>query len=116
MTRIKRGILAQKKHKKLRKAVTGFRTSRRHSIKLARQAFLKAGVYAYRDRKAKKRDFRSLWIIRINAALQGLDWGYNKFIHQLQTKKIELDRKILAQLAHQHPQIFAAIVAQTKQN
>lgn len=114
MTRIKRGILTQKKHKKLRKAVSGFRTSRRHSIKLARQAYLKAGVYAYRDRKAKKRDFRSLWIVRINAALQPFGLGYNQFIHQLKLKKIEIDRKILAQLAHQHPQIFAAIVGQSK--
>ena len=114
MTRIKRGILVQKKHKKLRKAVIGFRTSRKHSIKLARQAFLKAGVYAYRDRKTKKRDFRSLWIIRINAALQPLGLGYNQFIHQLKLKKIELDRKILAQLAHQHPQIFSALVEKIK--
>ncbi len=114
MARIKRGILVQKKHKKLRKAVTGFRTSRKHSIKLARQAFLKAGVYAYRDRKAKKRNFRSLWIVRINAALQPLNLGYNQFIHQLKLKKIELDRKILAQLAHQHPQIFSALVEKIK--
>lgn len=114
MTRIKRGILVQKKHKKLRKAVTGFRTSRKHSIKLARQAYLKAGVYAYRDRKVKKRDFRSLWIVRINAALQPLGWGYNQFIHQLKDKKIELDRKIMAQLAHQHPGIFSGIVNRIK--
>ena len=114
MARIKRGILTQKKHKKLRKAVTGFRTSRRHSVKLAKQAFLKAGVYAYRDRKAKKRDFRSLWIVRINAALQPLGLGYNQFIHQLKTKRIELDRKVLAQLAHQHPQIFVGLVNNIK--
>ncbi len=114
MTRIKRGILTQKKHKKLRKAVTGFRTSRRHSVKLARQAMLKAGVYAYRDRKAKKGEFRSLWIVRINSALQTFGLGYNQFMHQLKTQKIEIDRKILAQLAHQHPQIFAALVEKTK--
>jgi large subunit ribosomal protein L20 len=114
MARIKRGILTQKKHKKLRKAVTGFRTSRRHSIKLARQAMLKSGVYAYQGRKAKKRDFRSLWIVRINAALQPLGLGYNQFIHQLKLKKVNLDRKILAQLAHQQPQIFTALVKQIK--
>jgi len=114
MARIKRGILTQKKHKKLRQAVKGFRTSRKHSIKLAKQAYLKAGVYAYRDRKAKKRTFRSLWIIRINAALQPFSFGYNQFIQQLKSKNITIDRKILAQLAHQHPQIFAAIVSQTK--
>lgn len=114
MARIKRGILTQKKHKKLRKAVTGFRTSRRHSIKLARQAMLKAGVYAYRDRKAKKGEFRSLWIVRINSALQNLGLGYNQFIHQLKTKQVEIDRKILAQLAHQQPKIFTALVEKTK--
>ncbi|HAR54694.1 TPA: 50S ribosomal protein L20 [Patescibacteria group bacterium] len=112
MVRIKRGLLTQKKHRKLRQAVKGFRTSRKHSIKLARQAYMKAGVYAYRDRKAKKRTFRSLWITRINAALQPLGLGYNKFINLLTTKNIAVDRKILAQLAHQHPQIFNEIVAQ----
>ena len=73
---------------------------------------MKAGVYAYRDRKAKKRTFRSLWITRINAALQPLGLGYNKFINLLTTKNIAVDRKILAQLAHQHPQIFNEIVTQ----
>ena len=114
MTRIKRGILVQKKHKKLRKAVKGFRTLRRKSIKLARQAYMKSLSYAYRDRKNKKRTWRGLWIIRINAALQPLDMGYNKFIVKLKENKIELDRKILAQLAHQHPQIFEAVVNKVK--
>lgn len=114
MTRIKRGILTQKKHKKLRKAVKGFRTLRRKSIKLARQAYMKSLSYAYRDRRNKKRTWRSLWIIRINAALQPLGIGYNKFIAKLKENKIELDRKILAQLAHQHPQIFEAVVAKIK--
>jgi len=114
MTRIKRGILTQKKHKKLRKAVKGFRTSRRKSIKLARQAYMKALSYAYRDRRNKKRTWRSLWITRINAALGPLDIGYNKFIYQLKSKKIELDRKILAQLAHQYPKTFTNLVNKVK--
>lgn len=114
MTRIKRGILTQKKHKKLRKAVKGFRTSRRKSIKLARQAYMKALTYAYRDRRVKKRTWRSLWIVRINAALQPFNIGYNQFIAKLKTNKIELDRKILAQLAHQHPEIFTALVNKIK--
>lgn len=114
MARIKRGILTQKKHKKLREAVKGFRTSRRHSVKLAKQAYLKAGVYAYRDRKAKKGTFRSLWIVRINSALQSMGLSYNKFMQQLKSKNVGIDRKILAQLAHQQPAIFTAIVEQTK--
>ena len=114
MTRIKRGILTQKKHKKLRKAVKGFRTSRRKSIKLARQAYIKALSYAYRDRRTKKRTWRSLWIVRINAALGPLNIGYNQFIAKLKEKKIEIDRKILAQLAHQHPKIFTALVNKIK--
>jgi len=114
MTRIKRGILTQKKHKKLRKAVKGFRTSRRKSIKLARQAYMKSLSYAYRDRRVKKRTWRSLWIIRINAALGPLEIGYNQFIAKLKEKKIEIDRKILAQLAHQYPQIFTNLVNKVK--
>jgi len=114
MTRIKRSILTQKKHKKLRKAVKGFRTSRRKSIKLARQAYIKSLSYAYRDRRVKKRTWRSLWITRINAALTPLDIGYNKFIKALKDKKVELDRKILAQLAHQHPKIFTNLVTKVK--
>src|SRR4030043_2331516 len=103
MTRIKRGILTQTKHKKLRKQVAGFRTSRRRSIKLARQAYIKAMTYAYRDRRAKKRTFKGLWITRINAALQPLGLSYSQFTAKLKEKKIEIDRKIQAQLAHQHP-------------
>ena len=114
MTRIKRGILTQKKHKKLRKAVKGFRTLRRKSIKLARQAYMKSLSYAYRDRRNKKRTWRSLWITRINAALSSSDIGYNQFIAKLKENKIDLDRKILAQLAHQHPLIFEAIVNKVK--
>lgn len=115
MARIKRGILAQKKHRKLRQAVKGFRTSRKHSIKLARQAYMKAGVYAYRDRRVKKRTFRSLWITRINAALQPLGLGYSKFINLLKLKNIAIDRKILAQLAHQYPKVFKIAVEQIKE-
>lgn len=114
MTRIKRGILTQKKHKKLKKAVSGFRTTRRKSVKLARQARMKALSYAYRDRRVKKRVFRSLWIIRINAALRPLGLSYNQFITKLKAKQVEIDRKILAELAHQHPNAFESLVAQIK--
>lgn len=114
MARIKRGILAQKKHKKLKKSVKGFRTTRKKSVKLARQAKMKALSYAYRDRKAKKHTFRSLWVVRINAALRPLGIGYKTFIAKLKAKNIEIDRKILAQLAHQHPDTFASLVKQVK--
>ena len=114
MSRIKRGIITQKKHKKLRKLVKGFRTLRRHSIKLARQAHMKALSYAYRDRKNNKRNFRQLWIIRINAAVQNLGSKYNQFIHGLKKQNIELDKKILAQLAHKEPAIFKAIHKHTQ--
>lgn len=114
MARIKRGILTQKKHKKLKKSVKGFRTTRKKSVKLARQAKMKALSYAYRDRKTKKHTFRSLWVVRINAALRPLGLGYKTFIAKLKAKNIEIDRKILAQLAHQHPKIFASLVNQVK--
>ncbi|MFA5270344.1 MAG: 50S ribosomal protein L20 [Patescibacteria group bacterium] len=114
MARIKRGILAQKKHKKLKKSVKGFRTTRRKSVKLARQALMHALSYAYRDRKKKKSTMRSLWIVRINAALQPMGLSYSKFIAQLKANKVEVDRKILAQLAHQYPEVFSALVAKLK--
>jgi large subunit ribosomal protein L20 len=114
MSRIKRGILAQKKHKKLKKSVKGFRTTRRKSVKLARQASMKAMAYAYHDRKKKKTNMRSLWIVRINGALQPLGLSYSKFIAQLKAKKVEVDRKIMAQLAHQYPEVFNALVAKVK--
>lgn len=114
MTRIKRGILVQKKHKKLKKSVKGFRTTRRKSVKLARQAAMKAMTYAYRDRKKKKTVMRSLWIVRINAALQPLGLSYSKFVNLLKSNKVEVDRKILAQLAHQYPEAFSALVAKLK--
>ncbi|MEA1909478.1 MAG: 50S ribosomal protein L20 [Patescibacteria group bacterium] len=114
MSRVKRGIITQKKHKKLRKLVKGFRTLRRHSIKLARQAHMKALSYAYRDRRNKKRDFRRLWIVRINAAVQNLGSKYNHFIHGLKKNNIEIDKKILAQIAHKNPEIFESIHKQVQ--
>jgi len=110
--RIKRGKTVRAKHKKLRKATKGFRTLRRKSIKKAREALMKAGQYAYRDRRAKKRTFRSLWINRINAAVTGMGINYSRFTKALKDKKIEVDRKVLAQLAVQHPQTFKRIVEQ----
>ena len=107
--RIKRGKTVRAKHKKLKRAVKGFRTLRRSSVKKAREALMKAGQYAYRDRRTKKRTFRGLWINRINAALAKLGIKYNRFIKASQDKHIELDRKILAQLAVKHPDTFERV-------
>ncbi len=110
MPRVKRGKLHLKRRKKLLKQAKGYRWGRKSKIKLARTAIKKAGVYAYRDRRIKKRTARSLWQIKINAACRLYDLSYSKFISALKKNKIELDRKILAEVAEKYPQIFAEIV------
>lgn len=114
MTRVKRGIGHLKKRRKLLKRVKGYRWGRKKLIKLAKVAALKAGVYAYRDRRRKKREARRLWQIKINAACRQLGLTYSRFIYLLKKSKIELDRKILAQLAEHHPKIFEKIVEKVK--
>ncbi|MCX7778734.1 MAG: 50S ribosomal protein L20 [Patescibacteria group bacterium] len=114
MARVKRGKSHLKKRKRLLKRVKGYRWGRKRLIKLAKVAALKAGVYAYRDRKRKKREFRKLWQIKINAACRELGLTYSKFIALLKKAKIELDRKILAQLAEFYPEIFKKIVEEIK--
>lgn len=111
--RIKRGKTTRRRHKKILKAAKGFRTIRKTNVKLARQAVMKSLSYAYRDRRNKKRTFRSLWISRINGGLTGLGINYSRFIKALSDKKIEVDRKILAKLAAEHPDIFKRVVEQT---
>ncbi|MDD4996218.1 MAG: 50S ribosomal protein L20 [Patescibacteria group bacterium] len=114
MPRVKRGKSHLKKRKNLLKKVKGYRWGRKSKIKLAKTAFRKAGAYAYRDRRTKKRNRRSLWQIKINAACRENGLSYSKFINLLKTNKIELDRKILADLAEKHPQIFSEIVKSVK--
>lgn len=114
MTRIKRGVHAKKKKRTLKKRVKGFLSSRRGSIKRAKEAVLKAETYAYRDRRAKKRTMRALWQMRINAACRNHGLSYSKFIALLKAKKIGLDRKILAEIAAEFPKAFAAIVQKVK--
>ncbi len=114
MSRIKRGKLHLKRRKNLLKKVKGYRWGRKSKIKLAKTAFRKAGVYAYRDRRTKKRHARTLWQIKINAACRKDDLSYSKFINLLKNNKIELDRKILADLAENHPQIFSEIAKSVK--
>ncbi|MCX6807166.1 MAG: 50S ribosomal protein L20 [Candidatus Berkelbacteria bacterium] len=110
MTRIKRGLMGKKSHKKLFKQVKGFRGSRKHRVKLAKEAILKAGTYSYRDRRTKKREFRRIWITQINAALKEYDIKYSEFINGLKKAKIELDRKILADLAKNNHEEFQKII------
>ena len=116
MARTKRGVISKAKHKKVFKAVKGQYGRRKNTIRVARQAMEKAMQYAYRDRKAKKRDFRSLWIQRINAGVRLVDQSltYSKFIHGLSKSGIEVDRKVLADLAVNEPEAFKSIVDQAK--
>lgn len=114
MTRVKSGILTKKKHKKVLKLAKGYWMTRHKQFKKAKEAVLHAGQYAYVGRKRRKRDFRRLWIIRLNAALKTLGLKYSQFINQLKNKKIEVDRKILSNIALDHPQIFEKIVEKIK--
>lgn len=112
--RVKRGVTSHQKHKKLRAQTKGYQLVRRSSIKQARQAVLKALQYQYRDRRNKKRDFRALWITRINAAAQAAGMSYSQFMGALKRAGITLDRKILAELAVNQPQAFTALVENAK--
>ena len=114
MTRVKRGITASKRRKNLLKNTKGYLLGRSKKFREAKQAFLKAGSYAYRDIKAKKRTFRRLWITRINIACREREMTYRNFINLLNKKKIGLDRKTLAEIAVNHPTVFDKIVAEVK--
>lgn len=114
MPRVKRGVTARARHKKVLKLAKGFRGRRGNVYRIAKQAVMKAGQYAYRDRRAKKRVFRRLWIARINAAARGLGLTYSQFANGLKKAGIEIDRKMLADLAVHDEAAFAAIVAQVK--
>ncbi len=112
--RIKRGVTARAKHKKVLKAAKGMQHARTRSYRLAKQAVTRALEYAYRDRRNKKRDLRSLWITRINAAARENGTTYGKLMNGLKTSGIELDRKTLAEMAAREPAAFAAIVKSVK--
>lgn len=114
MARVKRGTTTKARHKSLLAKTKGFRHGRKNLVKMARQADTKAGQYSYRDRRNKKRDFRRLWIIKINAACKANDIKYSVFIKGLKDKKIDLDRKILSQIAEQNPEEFTKIVQKVK--
>jgi large subunit ribosomal protein L20 len=114
MARIKRGTTTKARHKNLLKQAKGYWGRRKNTVRVARQAVEKAGQYAYRDRKVNKRNFRALWIQRINAAVRTEDMTYARFMHGLKLAEIELDRKVLADLAMNEPEAFSAVVAQSK--
>jgi len=114
MVRVKSGILTKKKHRKVLKLAKGYWMTRHKHFKKAKEAVLHAGEYAFNGRKDRKKDFRRLWIIRLNAALAEKGIKYNKFINLLKTKKIDLDRKILSQIALEYPKVFEKLVAAVK--
>ena len=110
MARVKRGKTSKAKHKKVLKAAKGYWGRRKNTIRVAKQAVEKAMQYAYRDRRRNKRNFRSLWIQRINAGVRAEGLTYSKFIHGLVKSKISIDRKVLADIAYNNPETFKSIV------
>ncbi|MAA99594.1 MAG: 50S ribosomal protein L20 [Stappia sp.] len=114
MSRVKRGVAAHAKHKKVIKAAKGYYGRRKNTIRVAKQAVERAGQYAYRDRKARKRNFRSLWIQRINAAVREQGMTYGRFIDGLNKAGVEVDRKVLSDLAIREPEAFKALIEQAK--
>ena len=114
MARVKRGVTTRAKHKNILEQAKGYRGRRKNTIRVARQAVEKAGQYAYRDRRAKKRVFRQLWIARINAAAREFGITYSQFANGLRKAAIEIDRKMLADLAVHDKAAFGHIVDQVK--
>ena len=114
MSRIKRGTTTRAKHKRILEQAKGYYGRRKNTIRIARQAVEKAGQYAYRDRKVKKRTFRGLWIQRINAAVRMEGLTYSEFMHGLKLAGVELDRKVLADIAMHEGEAFSTIIAQAK--
>ena len=114
MARVKRGVTSHAKHKKVLAQATGYQGRRKNTIRIAKQAVEKAGQYAYRDRRVRKRNFRALWIQRINAASRELGVNYARFMNGLKVAGIEIDRKVLADLAGREPEAFKALVEQAE--
>ena len=115
MARVKRGVTTHAKHKRILEDAKGYYGRRKNTIRIARQAVEKAGQYAYRDRKVKKRSFRALWIQRINAAVRAENLTYGQFMHALKLTGVDLDRKVLADMAMHEGGAFSALIAQAKQ-
>lgn len=114
MARVKRGVMTRKRHNRVLEAAKGYYGARHRQFKLAKEAVMRAGQYAYRDRRARKRDFRRLWIARINAACRLNGISYSRFIHALAQQGVAVDRKILADLAVHDAAAFAQLVQQAQ--
>ena len=114
MARVKRGVIARRRHKKILKRAKGYYNARRKVFRVANQAVIKAAQYAYRDRKVRKREFRSLWIVRINAAAREHGLSYSRFMNGLKRANIDLDRKVLADMAVRDKVAFAAVAEKAK--
>ncbi|HEY0011946.1 MAG TPA: 50S ribosomal protein L20 [Allosphingosinicella sp.] len=114
MARVKRGVTTKARHKRILEQAKGYYGRRKNTIRIARQAVEKAGQYAYRDRKVKKRSFRALWIQRINAAVRAEGLTYGQFMHGLKLAGVDLDRKVLADLAMHEGAAFSGIIAQAR--
>ncbi|HJO36674.1 MAG: 50S ribosomal protein L20 [Pseudomonadota bacterium] len=115
MPRVKRGVTAHARHKKVLKQAKGYYGARSRSYRVAKQAVIKAGQYAYRDRRQRKRQFRALWIARINAAARECELSYSRLIDGLNKAGVDIDRKVLADLAVHDPAAFAQLAATAKQ-
>jgi large subunit ribosomal protein L20 len=114
MPRVKRGVIARASHKKLLAQAKGYRGRRKNVYRIAKQAVMKAGQYSYRDRRQKKRQFRTLWIARINAAAREMGLSYSVFMNGLKKADIQVDRKVLSDIAIFDKPVFAQFVAQAK--
>ena len=114
MSRVKRGVTKQARHKSTIKAAKGYYGRRKNTYRVAKQAVEKAGQYAYRDRRAKKRNFRALWIQRINAAAREHGMTYSRFMNGLKISGVELDRKVLADIAVREPEVFKTLAEQAQ--
>lgn len=115
MSRVKRGVTARARHKKTLAKAKGYYGARSRVYRVAKQAVTKAGQYAYRDRRQKKRDFRALWIVRINAAAREHGLSYSVFMHAMKKLEIQIDRKVLSDIAIHDPAAFASLAQQAKQ-
>jgi large subunit ribosomal protein L20 len=114
MSRVKRGVTASKRRKKVIKAAKGYKWRRKSNYRAAKEAVIKAGKYAFRDRRTKKRVMRRLWITRLNNAVREYGTKYSAFIKVLKTKKIDLDRKVLSELAMENPDVFKRFMESVK--
>ena len=114
MSRVKRGVMKNKRRKNILAQVKGYRFGRSTKERVAKEAIHHAGAHAFRHRRAKKREYRNMWTLRINAAVRPLGFSYSKFISVLKKSDISLDRKVLSELAKDHPEVFSRIVSNLK--